>query len=148
MHSEKILKQVDKSKIWRAGLLAIALSVVANLVTFFMLGTLLAFPSPSEFPPLSAGAIGFMTAVFTFLAVIVFAIVVRLAKNPIRVYWIVATVAFIVSILPNIGAALNPESAPFPFPVSSAMGYWVLILFHIIAYLITTIILTKRTLAD
>jgi hypothetical protein len=141
-------KQVDKSKIWKMGLLAIAASVVANLVVFFLLSAILDLPSPADFPPLSAGAIGFLTAVFTFIGVVAFAIVARVAKNPIRTYWIIATVAFVLSIIPNIMAALNPAAAPFPFPVASALGFGVLIIFHVVAYLITVIIMTTRTVAD
>ena len=140
--------QIDKRKIWRVGVIAIMLSVTANLIIFFLLRAILDLPSATDFPPLSAPAIGFMTAVFTFLGVLVFAIIVRLSANPIRTFWIVATIAFIISILPNIGAALNPESAPFPFPVSSGFGYWILILFHLVAYLITTILLTTKTAMD
>lgn len=142
------IKQVDSSKIWKMGVLAIVLSVVANLVAFFILSAILDLPSPADFPPLSAGAIGFLTAVFTFIGVIVFALLVQFTAKPIRNFWIVATVAFVISIIPNISAALNPAAAPFPFPVLSSLGFGVLIIFHIIAYLILTIILTTKTLTD
>jgi hypothetical protein len=142
------IKQVDKSKIWKMGFVAIAASVVANLVIFFLLRAILDLPSPADFPPLSAGAIGFLTAVFTFVGVLAFAIVARVAKNPIRMYWIIATVAFVLSIIPNIMAAFNPASAPFPFPVASALGFGVLIVFHVVAYLITVWVMTTKTLAD
>ena len=141
-------QQVDKSKIWKVGGVAIAASVVANLVAFFILGAILDLPSPADFPPLSAGAIGLITAVFAFLAVVAFFIVARVSKNPVRTYWIVATVAFVISIIPNITSALNPEAAPFPFPVASVLGIAVLIVFHVIAYLIVTWALTTKTLAE
>ncbi len=141
-------KQIDKSKIWQTGFIAVAASVVANLVAYFLLNTILDLPSPSDFPPLSPVAIGFITALFTFFGVAVFALLTRNTANPVRVFWIVATVAFIISIIPNIISALNPAAAPFPFPVSSALGFWVLIVFHVIAYLITTFVMTTRTLAD
>lgn len=141
-------KQVDESKIWKTGLIAIVASVVANLVAFFILDVILDLPSPVDFPPLSAGAIGFLTAVFTFIGVVVFALLVRFTSKPIRNFWIVATVAFVISIIPNITSAMNPEGAPFPFPVSSSLGFWVLIVFHVIAYLVLTIIMTTRTGGD
>jgi cytochrome b561 len=142
------VKQVDKSKIWKTGLLAIVASVVANLIAFFILGAILDLPTPTEFPPLSAGAIGFLTAVFTFIGVVVFALLVRFTGKPIRNFWIVATIAFVLSIIPNITSAMNPAAAPFPFPVSSSLGFWVLIVFHVIAYLVLTFMMTTRTLAD
>jgi uncharacterized membrane protein len=143
-----VVQQVDKSKIWKVGGVAIVASVVANLVAFFILSAILDLPSPADFPPLSEGAIGLITAVFTFLGVVAFFIVVRVAQNPVRTYLIIATVAFVVSIIPNITSALNPEAAPFPFPVSSGLGFAVLIVFHVIAYLITAWVMTTKSLAD
>ena len=138
-------RQFDKSRIWKTGLATVALSVVANLVAYFILNAILALPSPAEFPPLSVGAIGLLTAVFTFLGVAAFALIARRAERPIRTFRIVATAAFVISIIPNIISAMNPEAVPFPFPVTSALGFWVLIVFHVIAYLITTWLLTTRT---
>ncbi len=142
------IKQVDKSKIVKAGIVAIVASVVANLIAFFIVNAILDLPSPADFPPLSAGTIGFLTAVFTFVGVIVFAVLAQMTKNPIRTYWIVATVALVVSIIPNITSVINPEGAPFPFPVSSSLGFLVLIIFHVIAYVITTFVITTQTLTD
>ncbi len=148
MSSTQPTKQVDKSKIWKMGLLAIVASVVANLIAFFLLSAILELPSPADFPPLSAGAIGFLTAVFTCLAVVAFAIIARISKRPIRTYWIVATVIFVLSIIPNLITAMNPTTAPFPFPVLTAQAFLVLIVFHVIAYLITVWVMTTKTLAD
>lgn len=141
-------KQVDKSKIWKMGLLAIVASVAANLIVYFILRAILDLPSSADFPPLSVESIGVLTAVFTFLAVVAFAIVVRVAKNPIRTYRIVATIAFLLSITPNTIAALNPTAVPFPFPVLTSQAFLVLITFHVIAFLITVGIMTTKTLAD
>lgn len=138
-------EQIDKSKIWSTGLAAIGLSLVANLVAYFLLNAVLDLPSPAEFPPLSPAAIGIITVLFTFLAVVAFVVVVRVAKRPLRTYRIVATVAFILSIIPNIISAINPAAAPFPFPVVSASGFLVLIVFHVIAYLIMVWSLTTKT---
>ena len=139
---------IAKERIWRSGLVAVALSVVVNGVAYFILNAILGLPSPADFPPLSVGAIGVLTAVFTLLGVAAFALVTRLSRRPIRTYRIVATVAFVLSIVPNILSALNPEAAPFPFPISSSLGFWVLIIFHVIAYLMTVWVMTTRTLTD
>ncbi|MBK8986905.1 MAG: hypothetical protein IPM39_12655 [Chloroflexi bacterium] len=138
-------EQIDKSKIWPTGLAAIGLSLVANLLAYFILNAVLDLPSPAEFPPLSAAAIGIMTVLFTFLAVVAFVVVVRMAKRPLRTYRIVATVVFVLSIIPNIISAVNPAAAPFPFPAASASGFLVLIIFHVIAYLIMVWLLTTKT---
>lgn len=136
--------EVDKSKIWKVGLAAVALSVVANLVAYFILRAILELPSVTDFPPFSPGAIGFLTAVYTFIAVIVFAIVARVAKRPIRTYRIIATIAFVLSILPNMGGAMNP--AAFPFPGATATAFFSLIVFHVIAFVIVVWFLTTKTL--
>lgn len=138
-------EQIDKSKIWPMGLAAIGLSLVANLLAYFILNAVLDLPSPAEFPPLSAAAIGIMTVLFSFLAVVAFVVVVRVAKRPLRTYRIVATVAFVLSIIPNVISAVNPAAAPFPFPVASATGFLVLIVFHVIAYLVIVWLLTTKT---
>lgn len=135
-------KVLDNGRIWKAGLLAIGASVVANLATFFVLSALLDLPT--DFPPLSAGAIAFMTVLFTFIAVVVFAIVARVSKRPIRTYWIIATVAFVISIIPNLLAAMNP--AIFPFPGGTTQAFLALIVFHVVAFLVTVGILTTRTI--
>ncbi len=134
-------KQVDNGRVWKAGLLAIGAAVVANLVTFLILSALLELPA--DFPPLSVGAIAFLTALFTFVAVVVFAVVARVARRPIRTYRIIATVTFVISIIPNLLAAMNPAS--FPFPGGTSTAFLVLIVFHVVAFLVTVSILTTRT---
>lgn len=138
-------QQVDKNKIWKVGLLAVVAATAANLVAFFILNALLDLPSSADFPPLSAGTVGLFTAVFTFMGVVVFALIVRFTHKPVRNFWIIATIVFVLSIIPNIISAMNPAAAPFPFPVSSSLAFWVLIIFHIIAYLVLTLILTSKT---
>ncbi len=141
-------RHVDTSKIWKSGLLAIMVSVAANLVAYFILTAILDLPSTTDFPPLSPGAIGLVTAIFTAIGVLVFAVVARVSDYPVRLFWIIATIAVIVISIPNIIAAMNPAAAPFPFPGGTSTAYLTLIIFHVIAYLITTWILTTRTLSD
>ena len=135
----------NTSSIWQRGALAIVASVVVNVVVRAILSTL--FDLPSEFPPLQVGAIVTLTAVFTLIAVVVFALVVRFTQRPIRTYHVIAGAAFVVSIIPNIVSALNPGAIPFPFPGASASAFLALIVFHVVAYLITVWVLTTTPLS-
>lgn len=136
-----VQSQREISNIWQRGLIAVVASVAANVVARFILFAL--FDLPGDFPPLQIGAIAFLTAVFTLLAVIAFALVVRFSRRPIRTYHIVAAIAFLVSIIPNIISALNPDAIPFPFPGASAGAFLALIVFHVIAYVVTVAVLTR-----
>jgi hypothetical protein len=142
------VKQVDQQKIWKMGLVAIVASVIANLVAFFILNAILDLPSAADFPSLSPLPIALLTTVFTFIGVVVFAIIARRAANPLRTFWIVATVAFVVSIIPNLLSILNPTALPLPFPNPTSLGFAVLIVFHVIAYVITVWVMTTKTVVD
>ncbi len=133
-------KQIDRRRIWRRGLLAVVASVIANLATLGLLSVFVDLPA--DFPPLRAGAVAFMTALFTFLAVVVFAVIARVAARPRRTYRLVAGIAFVLSIIPNIMTAVNPSAIPFPFPGATSGAFLVLIIFHLVAYLLTVRILT------
>jgi hypothetical protein len=148
MTNSQSIPQVDKSKIWKTGLLAISASVVANLAAYFVLNALLDLPPTAEFPPLGPASIAIVTALFTATGVMVFAIIARVSDNPVRLYWIISTIAVVLVSIPNVIAAMNPAAAPFPFPGGTSTAYLVLIVFHVIAYLITTGTMTTRTLVD
>jgi hypothetical protein len=61
----------------------------------------------------------------------------------VRTYWIVATIAFILSIVPNLLSAANPDAIPFPFPGASPTAFLILIAFHVVAYLTSVLVLTR-----
>jgi predicted membrane channel-forming protein YqfA (hemolysin III family) len=92
--------------------------------------------------------IAFLTTVFTAIGVVAFAIIARRAANPLRTFWIVATVAFVLSIIPNLLSILDPTALPLPFPNPTSIGFAVLIVFHVIAYVIVVWVMTTKTLVD
>ena len=63
------------------------------------------------------------------MGALVYAWLARRSANPARAYRIVALVALIVSIIPNVLAAFNP--AMFPFPGGTATAFLALTLFHV-----------------
>jgi hypothetical protein len=80
-----------------------------------------------------------LTLILCTAAVIVFALVGRFTKSPIRTYIIISSVFLVISFLPDIGVA----HAPFPgdgWPYSIT-----LMIMHVVAGLITVYMLIKLT---
>lgn len=130
----------DRSRVLTAGLVAIGGSVVANLALRLLLGPLLGLDP--TFQPFGLGPIAFFTTFYTIAAVILFWLLARFTEQPARIFLIIAAVAFVVTLLPNLGLAANPASAPFP---GSATDFLILILFHIPPALVTVWALTRLT---
>lgn len=135
---------VVMGKVWIAGLAAIAGSIVANLIALPMVRLLFSDVSP-DFPPFQPGAIAFFTFIQVGLGVLVFWLLARFTRRPIRVFTIVALVALVLSCVPNVMLALNPAAAPFPG--GSATGFLALIIFHFIAGAVAVIALTRLSRA-
>jgi len=131
-------EMVNSGRIWWVGLLGVAASIAANLIFRAIVFALVALPT--EFPPLQLPAIAAFTFLGTGLAAVVFAVVVRLSRTPIRTFRFVAIIALVVSLLPNFFLMANPSAAPFPG--GSALAFGVLCLFHGIAAFVCVTILT------
>lgn len=132
----------DRSRILTAGLVAVGGSVAANIVLRLLLGLVL--PLDPAFVPFGLGPIAFFTAFYTVGAVILFWLLARFTRRPARLFTIVAVVAFIVTLGPNLGGAANPAAMPFP---GTATDFLTLILFHIPPFLVTVWALTRMTRA-
>lgn len=132
---------VIPGRIWWAGAIGVAAAVVCNLIVRAVLFALL--PLPEQFLPLQPTAIATFTVSGTALAAVVFALVVRFSVTPIRTFRVIAIVALVVSILPNLGLMANPSAAPFPG--GSALAFGVLCIFHGIAALVCAAVLTTLT---
>lgn len=132
--------RVNPSKVWRVGGLAILGSAVANAIVYFIASAILRFPP--EFPPLASVVPPILfTVMFTLVAVIVFSIVARRSSQPIRLYRIIAVVALIVSLIPDLTLPGNPM---FPGATPTAIG--TLVVMHLVAAAITVYLLTTQTL--
>ena len=132
---------VPMGRLLRMGLVALVASVVANLIVRALLLAVLDI-SPA-FPPFQVGAIAFFTALGAIGATLVFALISRFAARPVRTFQIVALVVLILSIIPNIAAALNPASAPFPFPGVTATAMLALMLLHLVAAAVIVPLLSR-----
>ena len=140
MTSQSITRpQIGIGKVVIATLAAIAAAIAANLIARVLLFAL--FDLPAGFQPLQAGAIIFFTTIGVLGAGVAYAIVTRVSRTPVRTYWIVATVAFVLSIIPNVMLALNPAAAPMPGGTPGAFA--ALIVFHVVAFLVSVLVLTR-----
>ncbi len=121
------------------GLIAIVGSVVANLIVR-ALGLAIIDVSPEFMPLADPMATVIFTTGFVLIAVIVFAIVDRVARNPVRTYNIIALIALLVSFIPDIGILIRPEQVPFGGVTFGAV--MLLMLLHVVAYAVTVYTLT------
>ena len=131
--------QIAFGKLLWVGPLAVAASVIANVLLRFI--AVAAFNPPAEFMPLSIGMPVFFTLVGCTLAVVVFALVGRFARQPIRTYQIIAVVALAISLVPDILLLATAEASPFPGATPGTVGS--LMVMHVAAWAITVTLLTR-----
>ncbi len=128
------------SRIAMAGGIAIVASVIVNVVIWW-LGTMLVNP-PADFMPLAGpGATIMFTVFFLVSATIVYAIINAVSKNPVRVFTIVAVIALVVGLIPDILMLIAPGSTPMGTPTVPAV--LVLIVMHFAAFAITMWVFTR-----
>jgi hypothetical protein len=130
--------KIKLGRLWWAGPLTILASMVGVLIVRVIAVAILQ-PNPT---PMSLGWV--LPPLFTFIlvtgAVLVFALVARFAKNPIRTYQIIAFIFLLLSFLPDI---VYPQShmrgANWPNAVA-------LMTMHVVAWGICVSILSKLSL--
>jgi hypothetical protein len=129
---------IDRSRLLMAMIASVAAAALANVVMYFIVGLL--YDAPEGFAPLTLGPILLFTIVGTSAGALLFWFLSGRSANPIRTYRLIALVALILSIIPNIVAYFNPSM--FPMPGGTPMAFLVLILFHIVAAVVSVMVLT------
>ncbi len=128
---------IQLKKLWWVG----PLTVLAAIVGVLIVRTLAMFILQPPYAPglaMIALPIG-LTLILCTGAVVVFALVGRFAKNPVRTYVIISAVFLVISFLPDVLAA----SAPFP---GAGWHYAItLMIMHVVAGFITVYMLIKLT---
>ncbi len=122
----------------RTALLAIVLSVVANLLVRIIAFALL--PIPAEFPPLGWAPPILFTVIGVLAAFIVFAVLARTSRRPVQVFRIVALVALLLSLIPDLLILMNPSPA---LPGTTVAGVVTLMLMHMVAWTITITLIAR-----
>jgi hypothetical protein len=131
------MTNIQLKKLWAVGPLTVLAAVIGVLIVRAIAMMILPPPyAPGlEFIMLPIG----LTVFFCTAAVIVYALVGRFAKNPVRTYLIISSVFLVISFLPDIMVV----SAPFPgagWPYSIT-----LMIMHVVAGVITVYMLIKMT---
>ncbi|MFL5803782.1 MAG: DUF6069 family protein [Roseiflexaceae bacterium] len=124
-------ERVALGRLWWVTLLAIAAASAANLVVYVIATAL--FEGPRRFTLLGPITIVVSTAVYLVVAAIVYALIGRFARRPIRLFRRVSVVALLLSLLLPISAAITlpaPDAPDAPTVVT-------LIVMHIIAAILT-----------
>jgi len=128
------------SRVLLAGGVAIVGSIVANLIVYWI-GGMIAQPNPDFQPLASPFPTIIFTALFLVAATAVYAVINAFTRNPVRVWTIVAWIALIVGLIPDILMIVNPASFPMGTPTVPAAI--VLIVMHFVAFAITMWAFTK-----
>jgi hypothetical protein len=135
-------ERIDTRRIGWVGLAAIIASVIANAVVANVARAL--FNVPAEFTPFTWPQYTFFTVIGVGAGVGVFAVIARFARQPIRLFRIIAGLALVLSFLPDIGLLLAGEQAPFPGVNAQTVG--TLMFMHLVSAAICVGLLTTLTL--
>ena len=134
-------QQTHPADLWWVGLQTIVAAVIAALVVRAAAITVLDIPT--SFPPLAdPGPTIFFTLVGVLGAVGVFAAVRRFASQPTRLFRSIATVALVVSFLPDLWLLTDAASEAFPGATPASVG--TLMVQHVVAAAIVVWMLTMR----
>ena len=128
---------VQLRKLWWAGPLTVLTAAIGVLIVRSVAMAILA---PPYGPGLEMIFISILlTVILCTAAVLVFALVARFTKDPIRIYLIISSVFLVISFLPDIAAAsaLFP-GAGWPYAIT-------LMIMHVVAGFITVYMLIKLT---
>jgi hypothetical protein len=123
------------SKLLWVAPLAIAASIAANLVIYFIMDALFGVAwQPMFIAPSVVGS----TVAYLLVATIVFAIVARFAKRPVWLYQRIAIVALLLSFFAPISALMGMAAPPGVEASAAPLDTVVtMLLTHIAAYLIS-----------
>ena len=131
-------ERIATGRLWWVGPLAVITSVVANSIVRVIAVAL--FDISPEFAPLAWGPLIFLTVAGVTGAVIVFAVVSRFSRRPIRLFRIIAAVTLLLSFTPAFALL-----AAKPFPGTNARSAGTLMLMHVVAATISVGLLEKLT---
>jgi len=132
-------EHIATARLLRVGALAIGASVVANLLIRIIAVNVLGIGK--DFPPLGWGPPIVFTIMGVLGAIIVFAIVARFSKRPIRLFRIIGLVVLVLSLIPDI-MLLRANTMP-----GTTLGsVLTLMLMHVATGVITIWLLTTRTI--
>ena len=130
---------IQLKKLWWVGPLTVLAAIIGVLI---VRAIAMAILPPPYAPGLKMIMIPiFLTLILCTAAVVVYALVGRFTKNPIRTYIIISSVFLVISFLPDIAAVSMPmPGAGWPYSIT-------LMIMHVVAGFLTVFMLTKLTAA-
>ena len=136
----KSANSVELRKLWWVGPLTVLAAIAGVLIVRTIARLIL---QPPYAPGLQMIMIPIvLTLVLCTAAVLLFALVGRFAKNPVHTYIIISFVFLVISFLPDIAAAsMRMPGAGWPYSIT-------LMIMHVVAGVITVLMLTRFTLAE
>jgi hypothetical protein len=128
---------VQLKKLWWAGPLTVLAAIIGVLIVRVIAKAIL---PPPYAPGLAVIMIPIvLTLILCTAAVVVYALVGRFTKNPVRSYIIISSVFLVISFLPDIAAVSMPmPGAGWPYSIT-------LMIMHVVAGFITVYMLIKLT---
>lgn len=132
--------RISLTRLYWVGPITVATSVLAvSMIQLIALHTLRPLPRFSE-SVLTSREPPIVTAVLVSMGVLVFAVCVRVAADPMRTYHRIAFGALLLSFVPNVAAAvLLRPAADWPSMIA-------LMMMHVTAWVITVTMLTRMTI--
>jgi hypothetical protein len=126
-------------RLFMVGMLTIVAALVANLVVRSLAFAI--WPISPDFLPLQVGSICFFTVVLVGGDVLVYALVVRFSRHPVRTYTMIALIALLLSLVPPVMLFFNPDTRMLPGVTPLAAS--ILMVIHIVDALIAIVLLTR-----
>jgi len=128
---------IQLNRVWWVGALSVLSAIVGVLIVRAIAMTVL---PPPYAPGLAMIAIPIvLTLVLCTGAVVVYYLVARFAKSPVRTYLIIAAIFLAISFVPDIGMVAAPfPGAGWPYAIT-------LMIMHVVAGFITVYMLVRLT---
>ncbi len=126
---------VSLGRLARVGALAVALAVVVNVV--IRTAAVSVFGIGEGFLPLGVGPTVLFTAVGMVGAVVVFGLISRFARRPVRLFRRVAVVVLLISLVPNVLMLFSGS-----MPGTTVAGVGTLMVEHVASWAIAVGVLT------
>jgi len=128
---------IQLKKLWWVGPLTVLAAIIGVLIVRAIARAILPAPYAPGLAMIMIPII--LTLILCTAAVVVYALVGRFTKNPIRTYIIISSVFLVISFLPDIAAVSMPmPGAGWPYSIT-------LMIMHVVAGLITVYMLIKLT---
>jgi hypothetical protein len=137
MSTASTTSSIQLKKLWWVGPLTVLAAVIGVLIVRAIAMAILPPPYAPGLEVIMASIS--LTVVFCAAAVIVFALVARYAKNPVRTYVIISSIFLVISFLPDIAVVSMPlPGVGWPYAIT-------LMIMHVVAGFITVYMLIRLT---